>query len=133
MYLDPPYVKNNIKKEGANYLNYYHFLEGLSNYNEWGQQIDFDSKTLKINNSFLPNHFTSSIVLQTFEKLIYKFQRSIIVISYKYGGIPSIDDIIRILEKFGKKVYTESIHYKYALNKQNGNAVLNREFLIIGK
>ena len=132
VYLDPPYILNNSKNESANYLRCYHFLEGISNYNEWEENIDFNTRILNISNSYLPNHFMVSKIHETFENLISKFRNSKLVISYKYGGIPSIDFIIELLEKHNKSVTTHSMHYKYALNKQNGNAKLNREFLIIG-
>ena len=107
-------------------------MEGISNYKEWGNYIDFNTNILNLSNSYLPNHFMVGKVHDTFERLILKFKKSKIVISYKYGGFPSIDFIIDLLKKHNKKVITHSIHYKYALNKQNGNAKLNREFLIIG-
>lgn len=132
VYLDPPYVLKNSKNESANYLSCYHFLEGMSDYNNWITNIDFDSKILNIKKSFLQNYFKGSIINETFEQLISKFNKSKIVISYKYGGIPSIEFIIKLLEKHNKKVFLHNMHYKYALNKQNGNAKLNREYLIIG-
>ncbi len=132
VYLDPPYILNNSKNESANYLRCYHFLEGISSYQEWGNYIDFNTNILNLSNSYLPNHFMVSKVHDTFERLISKFKKSKIVISYKFGGLPSIDFIIDLLKKHDKQVITRSMHYKYALNKQNGNAKLNREYLIIG-
>jgi adenine-specific DNA-methyltransferase len=132
VYLDPPYVLKNSRNESANYLNCYHFLEGMSDYNNWNSNIDYNSKIRNINKSYVKNHFKASIVNETFEQLIYKFNKSKIVISYKFGGLPSIEFLINLLEKNNKKVFTKSLHYKYALNKQNGNAKLNREYLIIG-
>ncbi|MEX2568138.1 MAG: hypothetical protein WD431_19475 [Cyclobacteriaceae bacterium] len=132
VYLDPPYVLKNSKNESANYLRCYHFLEGISDYSEWKNNIDYNTNILNLNDSYLPNYFLVSKINDTFEKLISKFKDSKIVISYKYGGIPSIEFIVDLLRKYNKKVITHSMHYKYALNKQNGNASLNREFLIIG-
>lgn len=132
VYLDPPYVVNNSRKVSSDYLRSYHFLEGISNYEEWFNNIDFSTRILNLNDSFLPNHFKVSAIEETFEALIFKFKSSKIVVSYKFGGVPSIDFIIKLLEKHKKRVITRSIHYKYALNRQNGNASLNREYLIIG-
>lgn len=132
VYLDPPYFLKNSNNECGNYLRCYHFLEGMSNYNDWKANVDFESKILNLHNSYLPNHFKASIIHETFEKLISKFSKSKIVLSYKYGGLPSIEFLIELLEKHNKRVFTRSIHYKYALNKQNGDAKLNREYLIIG-
>lgn len=132
VYLDPPYVLKNSKNESANYLRNYHFLEGISNYGEWQDNIDYNSRILNISNSYLSNHFKVSNIHKTFENLISIFSNSKIVISYKFGGLPSIEFIIDLLEKQNKTVTTRSMQYTYALNKQNGNAKLNREFLIIG-
>ncbi len=132
VYLDPPYVLKNSKNESSNYLNCYHFLEGITDYDSWLDRIDFTTRIRRLNNPDLKNYFKVSTVHDTFSRLINKFQKSIIVISYKYGGIPTIDFIVDLLKKNGKKIKTYSLPYSYALNKQNGNAILNREYLIIG-
>ena len=61
-----------------------------------------------------------------------KFRLSKIVFSYKKGGVPAISFVVKTMKDLGKEVYTESMHYKYALNSQNGDAKKNREVLIIG-
>jgi len=132
VYIDSPYIKRNGKNESSNYLSCYHFLEGMARYTEWNSVIDYNSANKRIRKDFLPNHFTPKNINDTFEKLISKFQKSIIVISYKYGGIPSIDELSNMLLKYKKEVKIFDKHYKYALNKQNGNAVLNREYILIG-
>jgi adenine-specific DNA-methyltransferase len=66
------------------------------------------------------------------EQILIKFSRSIIVFSYKQGGIPSIEYIKKIMKQLKRNVYQVSKHYKYALNHQNGDAKNNREVLIIG-
>jgi adenine-specific DNA methylase len=132
VYLDPPYVLENSKNESSNYLNCYHFLEGLADYEHWFENIDFESQTLRLKTSYLPNYFKASNVNETFENLIYKFRKNKIVISYKHGGKPTIDFILTLLKKNGKTVRTYSRPYKYALNRQNGSAMQNREYLIIG-
>jgi adenine-specific DNA methylase len=80
----------------------------------------------------MPNYFTPQQAMNTFEELVEKFQNSIIVISYKYGGSPSIEELTDMLYKYKQRVRIHDKHYKYALNKQNGNAVLNREYILIG-
>lgn len=47
--------------------------------------------------------------------------------------MPAIDFIVKKMKQNGKKVQTLSLHYKYALNHQNGDAKNNREVLIIGE
>ena len=59
-------------------------------------------------------------------------RNSTIIFSYKKGGLPGIDYIVKRMKQVKTNVYTKSVHYKYALNHQNGNAKKNREVLIIG-
>jgi len=68
-----------------------------------------------------------------FDALFEKFRQSIIVVSYKKFGVPSIDTLIRMFKRHGRKVQSRSRHYKYALNHQNGSAELNREVLLIAE
>ena len=132
VYIDSPYVKNGGHNESSDYLKCYHFLEGISKYNEWNKLIDNTTLNKRIKKDSMPNYFTPQKALNTFEKLIEKFQNSIIVISYKCGGTPSIEELIDMLSKYKQHVRAHDKHYKYALNKQNGNAVLNREYILIG-
>lgn len=133
VYIDSPYVKKNDKRnESSDYLKCYHFLEGIAKYDKWDGLIDDLAINKRIRKDTMPNYFTPKEALKTFEKLIGKFQNSIIVISYKYGGTPSIEELTEILKKYKGRVRIHDKHYKYALNKQNGNAILNREYILIG-
>jgi adenine-specific DNA-methyltransferase len=131
VYLDPPYFRIKGTNETSNYLNIYHFLEGISKYNEWKNLIDYDAFNLRFKNDLIDN-FDKSNIKENLELIFDKYRKSIIVLSYKKGGIPSIEYTKNLLNKFKKRTYTRSIHYKYALNHQNGDAINNREVLIIG-
>ena len=132
VYLDPPYLKKGDSNESSNYLKCYHFLEGIANYSEWGNLIDNDSTNKRIKKEYAPNYFNLTDAQTTFERLIKKFRKSIIVLSYRYGGCPTIDELSQMMFKYKANLKVYDRHYKYALNKQNGNAALNREYLIIG-
>ena len=132
VYLDPPYLRQDGGYESSNYLRCYHFLEGLSNYQDWEELIDFESRNLRFKDDVISNDFTTASVCETYEKLITKYRNSIIVLSYKVGGIPSIEFLKKLVEKVKGNVHTHSMHYIYALNRQNGNAKKNKEVLIIG-
>ncbi len=110
----------------------YHFLEGLSKYQEWKNLVDFDSVNLRLKQDEDSNDFSMNAIYESYEKLITRFQNSIIVLSYKKGGIPSIDYLVNLVKKVKGNAHTVSMHYKYALNHQNGDAKNNREVLIIG-
>lgn len=130
-YFDPPYFTEN-HQETSNYHKCYHFLEGLANYSSWEGMIDNNTQIRKLFDTETSNEFTKKNIDDKLEQLLYKFRKSIIVMSYKEGGMPSIGFLESLLKKLDKKVITTSIHYKYALNHQNGDAKKNREVLIIG-
>lgn len=132
VYLDPPYIKGEGSNETSNYLKCYHFLEGLVNYDQWENRIDFNSPTLRLSDEQPDTNFTKANIYNSFDRLIEKYSASTIVISYKNGGTPSIDYIVNVMKRFKERVYTRSQKYVYALNKQNGNSSQNREVLIIG-
>jgi len=125
VYLDPPYFRSVGANETSDYFRCYHFLEGMSQYANWPNVVHSKSEIMKSN-------FRSDNIYEKFEQMIEKFRNNVIVLSYKRGGIPSIDFITSVLKKLGKKVHTRSIHYSYALNHQNGDARKNRECIILG-
>lgn len=133
VYLDPPYITPNKTNETSDYLRCYHFLEGLCNYKKWESLIDHDTKNLRFKNTLESNDFKNSTAVKLLTDLIEKFQNSIIVLSYKKGGIPSIEYLVNTLKKYKADVQVFSQHYVYALNNQNGDASKNREVLVIGK
>lgn len=132
VYLDPPYISSRSRNETSDYLRCYHFLEGLSNYENWEKLIDYQTKNLRFKNTIESNDFKRSTVKGLLTKLIRKYSDSIIVLSYKKGGIPDIEYLKEEIGKHKSNVLVYSRHYKYALNNQNGDASKNREVLLIG-
>ncbi|MEO7212071.1 DNA adenine methylase [Mucilaginibacter sp.] len=132
VYFDPPYFVKKDDHETSDYFKCYHFLEGLANYNNWERMINYETINRRLIYQLPEPSLNRHNISEKLEELLYKFRKSTIILSYKEGGIPSIDYIIEILNKLGKKVISKSIHYKYALNHQNGDAQKNREVLIIG-
>lgn len=131
VYLDPPYINKAGTNETSNYLKCYHFLEGLVEYDRWENRIDHTTPTLRYSNAERDPYFNKQDIYESFDRLIEKYSKSKIVISYKKGGMPSIEYIVKVMKQYKKKVYTRSQQYVYALNRQNGNAT-NKEILIIG-
>lgn len=132
VYMDPPYLRSEASLESSNYLAYYHFLEGLSCYDKWEQMIDHSKVHLPLRQISSQNDFTTANAREKFEEMLSMFRKSKIVLSYKKGGVPSIEYLVKLMKKFKKNVSTRSIQYSYALNRQNGDAKYNREVLIIG-
>lgn len=133
VYFDIPYLNALGKNETSDYLKCYHFLEGISNYDEWSQLIDYESRNLRFKEQLEDKPFSKQNIYGSLDVLFEKFQESTIVFSYKIGGIPSVKEIEGIMKRYKRSVVTQTKHYTYALNKQNGNAKYNREVLIIGK
>jgi adenine-specific DNA-methyltransferase len=132
VYLDPPYFRKKSTNETSDYLRVYHFLEGLAKYSEWKEHIDFESNNKRFKNELTSSKINLDNINESFEYIFERFKKSIVVLSYKKNGIPSIDTIVKTLKKIKRNVYTKSMHYKYALNHQNGDCIKNREVLIIG-
>ncbi|MEA1956184.1 MAG: DNA adenine methylase [Campylobacterota bacterium] len=126
VYFDTPYIPQ--KGTLTHYRDFYHFLDGLTNYDNWDKEIDYTSKHKKLKSTYNIWEDKKNII-NGFENLIKKFKDSIIVISYRSDGIPTIKEISKILEKYGKTVNVETIDYQYVLSKKQDL----KEVLIIGK
>lgn len=131
VYIDPPYLFQSHKNETSDYLGCYHFLEGMARAPEWENIIDWNTKNLRIAPAKSNRWTDKNQIFDAYDLLFEKFQDSTIVISYKKGGLPSIDFFRDKLRQHDRKVLTHTCHYKYALNHQNGNAAKNREVLLI--
>ncbi len=126
VYFDTPYIPQ--KGTLTHYRDFYHFLDGLTNYDDWHKEIDYNTKHKKLKSIYNIWEDKKNI-LNAFENLIKKFKSSIIVISYRSDGIPTIEEISAILKKYGKEVTLEIIDYQYVLSKKQNL----KEVLIIGK
>lgn len=130
VYIDPPYF--NSDNSHVSYHSRYHFLEGLANYNE----LDNFISLVKNNKEILINHskeFENRLnFCDDLRSLLSKHIDSVIVISYRDMGYPSITEIKHILSEF-KPIENIQIanlgEYSYALNRSRVKA---NEYLIIG-
>ena len=132
VYLDPPYVKEAPRREGTDYFKYYHFLEGLATYYTWAERIDFSTLNRRLKDNRRELAFIPDKATESFDRLFQHFRDSKIVLSYKAGGIPSVDTLVGLLKKYKSNVNLITKPYVYALNRQNGNKSLNRECVLIG-
>jgi adenine-specific DNA methylase len=125
VYLDPPYFSNN-HSTGLNYLDYYNFLEGIANYNEWTDLVvETDTNVPKLKEKKAIQHFTSKEqITNSIEKLIERFQDNIIVMSYLDEGIPDKQTIKGLFKKYGKKATVKEKQHKYALSHSTKNELL---------
>jgi len=122
VYIDPPYISK--KGTGVDYLEFYHFLEGLAKYSEWKELIDYNSKHRrfkKVKNCWNDENE----IYNAFERLFKKFSDSILVVSYRSDGIPSIDELEELLKKYKKtiNIFVRK-NYKYVLSNGHTDEVL---------
>ena len=122
VYLDPPYLNENGM--GVNYSDFYHFLNGLVDYDNWKTKIDYTTKHLKMkSNANIWNN--KETILEAFKTTFNKFKDSIVVLSYRNNGFPSIDVLLSELNKTHKNVQVRGCSgHKYALSKNKSNEVL---------
>lgn len=121
VYLDPPYFKRD--KPNRDYLDYYHFLEGMSMYNDWSVMVD----TKAINRCFLSEQATKYTIQSSrdmFMTCIRVFSSKNIIISYRKDGFPSIEWIVKELYKYKTNVVVHEVDYKYALSKKDVKEVV---------
>lgn len=126
VYLDPPYYPAERYRQ-VNYLDFYHFLEGICIYDEWKENINFDRKSLPLKDK--GSSFKKQTFISDLENLFEIHQESIVTMSYKSPGYPSIKQIKKILNKTHNYFKIYSIKHSYSLNRNNGHY---KENLIIG-
>lgn len=124
IYIDTPYL--NDKGIGVDYADFYHFLNGMVDYENWKSRIDFHSKHLRLKKEYSIWNDKNNII-NGFETLMLNFKDSILVFSYRSNGIPSIDDLTGLLREMGRDVDIKlSKKMKYALSD-----AITQEVLII--
>jgi adenine-specific DNA-methyltransferase len=126
VYIDPPYIKNS--NNALHYIDRYHFLEGLSNYSEWKNMINYQSKllTLKPNKSTTDwNHKNTS--RERLFDMIDNHSKSIVALSYAEGGYPPLDELTRHFKQTFNNVAIFRNTLSHALRKSK-----SREIIILG-
>jgi adenine-specific DNA-methyltransferase len=126
VYIDPPYISK--RGVAVDYLDFYHFLEGLTMYDEWGQHVDYGSKHRRLKPR--PSEWTDKNRIQAaFDRLFKRYQQSIIVVSYRTDGIPSESELVFLLKQYKHHVRVEHFgQYKYVLSTNSES----QEMLLIG-
>lgn len=122
VYIDPPYVNKN--GQGIDYGSFYHFLNGLVTYDRWGEQIDYTSAHRRMRP--IPSPWSdSSHIVEAFGKLFLHFRSSILAVSYRDDGIPSIEGLCTLLRKTHREVRVHtSKAIKYVLSRNPSAEVL---------
>lgn len=127
VYIDTPYVSDG--GVGVDYTQFYHFLEGLVDYDHWRSRIDMGSKHRRFMVGRSPWTDRNEIG-GAFDRLIRKFSDRTMVISYRSPGIPTEKTICEIVGQYCSVVKVVRKEYKYVLSKKEERK--NGELLIIG-
>ena len=128
VYLDPPYISS--KGTGVDYFDYYHFMEGMVDPVNWPDRILHQYKHKPLIGRGQSPWSNKKKIKDAFQSILTKFSDSIIVISYRSDGIPTINELSDILIKVGKKVeIIDAGLYKYALSNNKSS----KEIVIIAK
>jgi adenine-specific DNA-methyltransferase len=141
VYIDPPYVSGSTsgRKVGAkvggsvgvgvDYHHFYHFLEGMTRYADWPTLVDQTSKHRRLKSKKNP-WCDGSQNAEMFSNLFERFEKSILVISYRSDGTPSIHELRERLARVKRNVTViEGKRYQYALSTNRKS----HEVLLIGK
>jgi adenine-specific DNA-methyltransferase len=126
VYVDTPYISN--RGVPVDYRSFYHFLEGLTMYDEWGEHINRRSKHHPLKTC--PSEWTDKRCIRgAFNRLFHRYRDSILVVSYRSDGIPSQLELVSLLKRYKSHVRVEHFGpYKYVLSKN----ARSREILLIG-
>jgi len=128
VYLDPPYTRPE-EKSPKDYYSLYHFLEGLVDYSNWQERIDWETKNRRLKKE--RTEWDKNSLEKNFDCLFRRFQDSIIVVSYGEPGNPSVWKIMELLLQYKSDVRVMKTEYKYTLNRKNNHEM--GEVLVIGE
>lgn len=126
VYVDPPYISG--RGTGVDYFDFYHFLEGLTMYDEWDRYVDFRSKHRRLKRR--PNEWTDKKQIHAaFDRLFERYRDSILVVSYRSDGIPAETELVSLLKQYKRNVRIEYFgRYQYVLSTNSKS----REIILIG-
>nr|WP_217442684.1 DNA adenine methylase [Myxococcus sp. CA033] len=125
-YLDPPYIS--AKGVGVDYLGFYHFMEGLTEYSNWPERFDARYKHKPYRRVETP-WASPARIASAFEAVFERWRDSILVVSYRSDGVPSVEELKRMLQRHKRKVTVRARDYQYALSTNQ----TSREVLLIAE
>jgi len=121
VYIDPPYISK--QGVGVDYHGFYHFLEGLTDYEHWPERIDYESRHRRLKLQPSPWIHPEDI-MGAFEAVFARYQQSILVVSYRSDGIPSKQALMTLLGRYKNIVFEANKAQKYVLSKRNSKELL---------
>lgn len=112
VYLDPPYL--NRVGQSTDYDKFYHFLDGLSDYNRFGGA---PSAKRHLPSSKKPSAWaTTDAALQELRDVSDRWPQATIALSYRSDGLPTLEAIEKVFTAANRSVTLIPLSdYKYAL------------------
>jgi adenine-specific DNA methylase len=126
VYIDTPYISR--RGVAVDYLSFYHFVEGLTMYDDWEANINYGAKHRPLKSR--QSEWTDKTrICGAFDSLFRRFSQGIVVVSYRSDGIPSESELVSLLKRYKSRVRVEHFGpYKYVLSKNSRS----KEILLIG-
>jgi adenine-specific DNA-methyltransferase len=125
VYIDPPYV--NRAGQGVDYGDFYHFLEGLTDYEAWADRVDARRKHrpyLPQRRSELRRFCERDGIGAALDAVFARYAQSVLVVSYRSHGTPSAEAIAASLRRHKRSVRVVSRDYRYVLSPATGAELL---------
>jgi DNA adenine methylase len=132
VYIDTPYIS---PYSDCDYTRRYHFVEGFCTY--WkNAEIATHTITKKIR-SYPTDFGVKSKAIDAFSRLFHHFRNSVLAVSYSSNGIPSKEQMLKLLRAVKKSVQVHEISHRYSHGNHNHKIGDNnnevREYLFIAK
>ena len=123
VYIDTPYVSS--KGVGTDYVDFYGFLEGMMEYDDWGKKILAQYRHKPLVGKGDKTWTGKNEIYESFERLFHHFRHQQIILSYREDGIPSVPELVRLLQKYHKHVsQVHAKEYQYVLSQRRTKEVL---------
>lgn len=124
VYIDTPYISRS--GTGVDYLGFYHFLEGLAHYEHWPEMINSRTKHKCLKGR---DHISvwadKKRIHAAFDRLFQKFRDSILIVSYRSDGTPSVEELVVLMKKYKRNIQeVKRKNYKYALSTNHSEEIL---------
>lgn len=126
VYIDPPYITG--RGADVDYMDRYHFLEGMANYDSWSHLINNKSsvKALLKTESVSDWNNKKTFKNRLFD-LIFSHRSSIVALSYVTSAYPDQKEIVTFFQNNFSRVIFSSTEISHALSKGKKS-----EFLVVG-
>jgi DNA adenine methylase len=132
VYIDPPYYSPYSDNE---YVRRYHFVEGLAR-NWKGVTIQENTATKKFRSYPTPFSSQKQGAADAFDSLFKRFKDNVLLVSYSSNSLPSLDEMVELINKYKNHVAVVPVDHKYSFGNQGHKVGNNKnqvqEYLFVG-